>query len=127
MQIAGTQIPENSFSLSARKYVASNLGDDANYMKSHGNTDNKEYAVSEVVAWVKECSKKMLGAPLLLYEFERTAYAEILADHLDAPVSQVYGVPHLLRLFMLIGEMLTYTPLDEKSLALLLSYLLFSA
>ncbi|KAK2087291.1 Mortality factor 4-like protein 1 [Saguinus oedipus] len=65
-----------------------------NYEKSRGNTDNKEYA-----------------------------YAEILADHPDAPVSQVYGAPHLLRLFVRIGAMLAYTPLDEKSLALLLNYL----
>ena len=49
--------------------------------------------------------------------------AEILLAHPDAPMSQVYGAPHLLRLFVRIGAMLAYTPLDEKSLALLLGYL----
>ncbi|KAB0381616.1 hypothetical protein FD755_003533 [Muntiacus reevesi] len=86
------------------KNVDSILEDYANYKKSRGNTDNKEYAVNEVVAGIKEYFDVMLGTQLL-YKFE------------------VYGTPHLLRLFVRIGAMLAYTPLDEKSLALLLNYL----
>ncbi|MBN3306698.1 MO4L1 protein, partial [Amia calva] len=110
------------FHLPAKKNVDTVLEDYANYKKSRGSSDNKEYAVNEVVAGIREYFNVMLGTQLL-YKFERPQYAEILADHPDAPMSQVYGAPHLLRLFVRIGAMLAYTPLDEKSLALLLNYL----
>ncbi|KAL6036941.1 hypothetical protein STEG23_020683, partial [Scotinomys teguina] len=48
---------------------------------------------------------------------------QTIRNHPDAPMSQVYGAPHLLRLFVQIGAMLAYTRLHEKSLALLLNYL----
>uniref|UniRef100_A0A2K5P981 Uncharacterized protein n=1 Tax=Cebus imitator TaxID=2715852 RepID=A0A2K5P981_CEBIM len=105
---------EQLFYLPAKKNVDSILEDYANNKKSRGNTDN-EYTVNEVVAGIKEYFN-------LLYKFERPQYAEILSDHPNAPMSQVYGAPHLLRLFVRIGATLAYTPLDEKSLALLLNY-----
>uniref|UniRef100_A0A8C6T009 Mortality factor 4 like 1 n=1 Tax=Neogobius melanostomus TaxID=47308 RepID=A0A8C6T009_9GOBI len=110
------------FHLPAKKNVDAVLEDYANYKKSRGNTDSKEFAVNEVVAGIREYFNVMLGTQLL-YKFERPQYADILANHPDTSMSQIYGAPHLLRLFVRIGAMLAYTPLDEKSLALLLSYL----
>ncbi|KAF5907612.1 E3 SUMO-protein ligase PIAS1-like isoform X5, partial [Clarias magur] len=110
------------FHLPGKKNVDMILEDYANYKKSRGTSDNKEYAVNEVVAGIREYFNVMLGTQLL-YKFERPQYAEILANHPDTSMSQIYGAPHLLRLFVRIGAMLAYTPLDEKSLALLLSYL----
>uniref|UniRef100_A0A3Q2QWM8 Mortality factor 4-like protein 1 n=1 Tax=Fundulus heteroclitus TaxID=8078 RepID=A0A3Q2QWM8_FUNHE len=110
------------FHLPAKKNVEAILEDYANYKKSKGNSDNKEYAVNEVVAGIREYFNVMLGTQLL-YKFERPQYADILSERPDVPMSQVYGAPHLLRLFVRIGAMLAYTLLDEKSLALLLSYL----
>uniref|UniRef100_A0A669E4X5 Mortality factor 4-like protein 1 n=1 Tax=Oreochromis niloticus TaxID=8128 RepID=A0A669E4X5_ORENI len=110
------------FHLPAKKNVDAVLEDYANYKKSRGNSDSKEFAVNEVVAGIREYFNVMLGTQLL-YKFERPQYADILANHPDTPMSQIYGAPHLLRLFVRIGAMLAYTPLDEKSLALLLSYL----
>ncbi|ELV11546.1 von Willebrand factor A domain-containing protein 3B [Tupaia chinensis] len=105
-----------------KRNVDSILEDYANYKKSPGNTDNKEYAVNAVVAGIKEYFNVMLGSQLL-YKLERPQCAEILAEHPDAPMSRVYGAPHLLRLFVRVGAMLACTPLDEKSLTLLLNYL----
>ncbi|XP_049580116.1 mortality factor 4-like protein 1 isoform X1 [Syngnathus scovelli] len=110
------------FHLPAKKNVDTVLEDYANYKKSRGTSDSKEFAVSEVVAGVREYFNVMLGTQLL-YKFERPQYADILANHPDTSMSQIYGAPHLLRLFVRIGAMLAYTPLDEKSLALLLTYL----
>ena len=58
------------------------LADYANHKKSQGNTDNKEDAVNEVVAGIKEYFNVMLGTQLLC-KYERPQYAEILADHPD--------------------------------------------
>uniref|UniRef100_A0A2K5Y2L5 Mortality factor 4-like protein 2 n=1 Tax=Mandrillus leucophaeus TaxID=9568 RepID=A0A2K5Y2L5_MANLE len=116
------------FQLPAKKNVDAILEEYANCKKSQANVDNKEYAVNEVVAGIKDYFFFSFFFFFfffftLLYKFERSQYPEILLAHPDAPMSQVYGAPHLLRLFVRIGAMLAYTPLDEKSLALLLGYL----
>ncbi|XP_066990145.1 LOW QUALITY PROTEIN: mortality factor 4-like protein 1 [Macrobrachium rosenbergii] len=82
------------------------------------NTPNKESAVQEVVAGLREYFNVMLGTQLL-YKFERPQYADVLQEHKDKQVSSIYGFIHLIRLFVRLGQMLAYTQLDAKSVALL--------
>lgn len=92
------------------------------YMKHKSGNRNtslsKESAIQEVMAGLKEYFNVTLGS-LLLYKFERMQYADILKEHPDKPMSEIYGAPHLLRMFTRLGSMLAYTPLDEKSIQLL--------
>ncbi|XP_044538509.1 mortality factor 4-like protein 1 [Gracilinanus agilis] len=111
------------FRLPARKTAASILEDYEQSEKTTENADEKWLQdVSEVVSGIKAYFNVMLGSQLL-YKFERPQYAEILATQPGVSMSHIYGAPHLLRLFVKFEEMLTHTPLEEPSLALLLQHL----
>lgn len=83
---------------------------------------HQENAILEVTAGLREYFNVMLGSKLL-YKFEREQHADTLKEHPDTPMCKIYGPIHFLRLFVKLGAELTYTPLDEKSIQLLLYYI----
>ena len=89
--------------------------------KAEKMKNNKEKAILEVTAGLREYFNVMLSSQLL-YRHERAQYEQLLSAEPGLVPCKTYGVVHLLRLFTKLGEILIYTPLSEKSINLLLFY-----
>ncbi|XP_068153910.1 nuA4 complex subunit EAF3 homolog [Drosophila tropicalis] len=82
----------------------------------------KEVAINDVIDGIVEYFNVMLGSQLL-YKFERTQYADVMQKHPDTPLAELYGSFHLLRLFVRLGSMLSYSALDQQAMQNLLQHL----
>ncbi|KAL0101106.1 hypothetical protein PUN28_018750 [Cardiocondyla obscurior] len=95
--------------------------DDYVEAKSSGKSNDVRESTLEITKGIREYFNTTLGLQLL-YKWERPQFIQIMNDNPEMSPSQLYGAFHLLRLFVRLGSMLSYTPLDEKSKQLLLSH-----
>ncbi|ESO04176.1 hypothetical protein HELRODRAFT_99671 [Helobdella robusta] len=95
--------------------------DDYLEFKINNSKNVSKDALEEVCLGLKDYFNAMLGNQLL-YRLERPQYADILNKHPDTPMCKLYGVHHLLRLFVKLGGVLAYTSLDRKCLQVLMSH-----
>ncbi|XP_020296986.1 mortality factor 4-like protein 1 isoform X2 [Pseudomyrmex gracilis] len=93
--------------------------DDYVAVKSSGKTN--DVREMEVAKGIREYFNITLGLQLL-YKWERPQFIEIMSDNSEKLPSQMYGAFHLLRLFVKLGDFMSYTNLDDNSIQLLLSY-----
>ncbi|XP_031787123.1 mortality factor 4-like protein 1 isoform X2 [Nasonia vitripennis] len=84
------------------------------------NGVNKESAI-EVTKGIREYFNVSINIQLL-YSWERPQFEDMVPEDSDVLPSSLYGPYYLLRLFVKLGDMLSYTTFDEKSTQLLLTH-----
>jgi mortality factor 4-like protein 1 len=82
----------------------------------------KGQSCEDISNGILEYFNVMLGSQLL-YKVERMQYADILQKYPDKPMSQIYGAFHLLRLFVKLGTVLSFTTLDKNNIRVLIGHL----
>lgn len=92
------------------------------HKKSKTGGGGKGQSCEDISNGILEYFNVMLGSQLL-YKVERTQYAEILQRYPDKPMSQIYGAFHLLRLFVKLGSVLSFTTLDKNNIRVLIGHL----
>lgn len=84
-------------------------------------TGGKGQSCEDISNGILEYFNVMLGSQLL-YKVERMQYADMLQKHPDKPMSQIYGAFHLLRLFVKLGSVLSFTTLDKNNIRVLIGH-----
>jgi mortality factor 4-like protein 1 len=107
--------------LPRKKTIADILDEYAKYRAKNPN-GVKPGVAQEVVNGVQEYFNVMLGTQLL-YKFERPQYGDLLAENPNLPMSQIYGSEHLLRLFVKLGNALSYSNLEDKSIRFIVGHI----
>lgn len=88
-----------------------------------GRKKNSSQA-AEMCNGIREYFNTTLGCQLL-YKFERPQYQKAQREFSSdtTPMSSIYGIIHLVRLFVKLGQMLVYTDMDEKDMSTLLTHI----
>lgn len=107
--------------LPRKKTIADILDEYAKYRAKNPN-GIKPGVAQEVVNGVQEYFNVMLGTQLL-YKFERPQYGDLLSDNPNLPMSQIYGSEHLLRLFVKLGNALSFSNLEDKSIQFVVAHI----
>ena len=95
----------------------------AQYVMHHEERKGNSGQASELCHGIDKYFNTTFGQHLL-YDLERPQYDKVKQDHgQNTPMTSVYGIIHLCRLFTKLSWMLEYTELNEREIATLLSHL----
>ncbi|CCE82427.1 Piso0_002153 [Millerozyma farinosa CBS 7064] len=104
----------------AAKPVSTIIADYCNYKKAQKASRASLDAVDEVATGLIVYFNKSLGI-MLLYKLERLQYFNLLKKNPDFTPSDIYGLEHLLRLFVSLPGLISQTTMDPTSINVLLA------
>ncbi|KAL1520221.1 hypothetical protein AB1Y20_023691 [Prymnesium parvum] len=92
------------------------------FLQTKAKRSSHERLYGEVVDGVQSYFNQTLGA-LLLYKYERKQHSDITKEHMSKPLVEIYGVEHLLRLYVKLPELLNQCSLQKEHMTVLVSKL----
>ncbi|KAI3660147.1 hypothetical protein MP638_002544 [Amoeboaphelidium occidentale] len=110
--------------------VAEILSEYKEYRSKQKLKDGPDGMLEEILEGLQIYFDKALGT-ILLYRYEREQYANILRQHSDKKMSEIYGAEHLLRLFgnvfhgdhlisvVQLPMLIAHTSMDQETILLL--------
>lgn len=98
------------------KTITSILEDYCAHVTSRGG--RTQNIANEVASGLKVYFEQGIGT-ILLYQFERKQYEEMLKEDPELSPCDVFGAEHLLRLFAKLPGLLAHTAIEERNMAYL--------